>query len=298
MQENRIICGDCVQVMDSLPAETVRLVVADPPYFNVLLGENWDTSWKTPDDYLLWTQRWMRSAMRLLVPGGLLYCFGQVGKREHVMLHLMSQAAIEYSFHDLLIWDRVVGYNDRRDSWTPAYEMAIVLRKDGAPPLFNKDAVRETYDAKTIEQYLKDKRYKDLDARRAHLERGKYATNLWRIPSLKGSSKEENRPSVAKTVVAHRTHCFVQQRARRNRPRSVFGKRHDSRRRAKNTVAAGSESSRPNIFATSRANVWPHLKNLKRHRMIDEPESVALASTKFRFASWPKTPSLQCSHRA
>ena len=191
MHENQIICGDCVQVMDALPAETVRLVVADPPYFNVLLGENWDTSWKTPDDYLGWTARWMKSAMRLLVPGGLLYCFGQVGKREHVMLHLMSQAAIEYSFHDLLIWDRVVGYNDRRDSWTPAYEMAIVLRKDGAPPLFNKDAVRETYDAKTIDQYLKDKRYKNLEARRAHLERGKYATNLWRIPSLKGSSKEK-----------------------------------------------------------------------------------------------------------
>ncbi len=177
--------------MNNLPAETVRLVVADPPYFNVLLEENWDTSWKTPDDYLEWTAHWMQAAMRLLVPGGLLYCFGQVGKREHVMLHLMSQAAREYAFHDLLIWDRVVGYNDRRDSFTPAYEMAIVLRKDGAPPLFNKDAVRESYDEKTIGHYLKDKRYKDLEARRAHLERGKYATNLWRIPSLKGSSKEK-----------------------------------------------------------------------------------------------------------
>jgi site-specific DNA-methyltransferase (adenine-specific) len=133
----------------------------------------------------------MQAAMRLLVPGGLLYCFGQIGKREHVMLHLMSQAAHEYSFHDLLIWDRVVGYNDRHDSFTPAYEMAIVLRKEGASPLFDKDAVREPYDEKTITQYLKDKRYKDAVARRAHLEQGKYATNLWRIPSLKGSSKEK-----------------------------------------------------------------------------------------------------------
>lgn len=189
--KNQIICGDCVQVLDRLPQEIVRLVVADPPYFNVLLEENWDTAWKTEGDYLAWTAQWMRAAMRVLLPGGLLYCFGQVGKREHVMLHLMSQAAHEYSFHDLLIWDRVVGYNNRRDSFTPAYEMAIVLRKEGAPPLFNKDAVRETYNVKTIKQYLKDKRYKDAEARRAHLEKGKYATNLWRIPSLKGSSKEK-----------------------------------------------------------------------------------------------------------
>lgn len=189
--ENRVICGDCIEIMRDLTPKSVRLVIADPPYFNVLLGENWDTAWTTENDYLQWTAQWMRAAMRVLIPGGLLYCFGQVGKREHVMLHLMSQAAHEYSFHDLLIWDRVVGYNDRRDSFTPAYEMAIVLRKEGAPPLFNKDAVRETYGVKTINQYLKDKRYKDAEARRVHLEKGKYATNLWRIPSLKGNSKEK-----------------------------------------------------------------------------------------------------------
>jgi DNA modification methylase len=56
---------------------------------------------------------------------------------------------------------------------------------------FNKDAVRIPYDAKTIETYLKDKRYKDMDARRAHLEAGKYATNILRVPSLKGVSKEK-----------------------------------------------------------------------------------------------------------
>ena len=117
----------------------------------------------------------MHAAIRVLQPGGLLFCFGQVGKREHAMLHLMSQAAREYSFHDLIIWDRVVGYNNRADSFNPAYEMAIVLRKDGAPPLFDKDAVRENYDTQTIARYSRDKRYKDADARHAYLQRGKYA---------------------------------------------------------------------------------------------------------------------------
>ncbi len=107
----------------------------------------------------------IKSAMRLLMPGGLLYCFGQVGKREHVFLHLMSKASSTYQFHDLVIWDRVVGYNDRRDSWTPAYEMALILRQKGAESYFNKDAIREPYDAKTIDQYARDKRYKDPKAR-------------------------------------------------------------------------------------------------------------------------------------
>ena len=189
--DNQIICGDVIDVMNSLPADSARLAIADPPYFKVLLRENWDTSWQNEDDYLRWTTLWMRAAMRVLQPGGLLYCFGQVGKREHVMLHLMSQAAREYSFHNLIIWDRIVGYNNRTDSFNPAYERAIVLRKDGSPPLFDKDAVREIYDEKTITRYSRDKRYKNADARRQHLERGKYATNIWRIASLKGSSQEK-----------------------------------------------------------------------------------------------------------
>src|SRR2546423_13974072 len=127
--------------------------------------------------------RWLRETMRLLVPGGLLYCFGQLGKREHVFLHLMSRATLEFSFHDLIIWDRAVGYNERRDSFTPAYEMILVLRKGDAPK-FLKDAVRVPYDGRKIEMYLKDKRYKNKDARLKHLLKGKYSTNILRVPSL------------------------------------------------------------------------------------------------------------------
>jgi len=121
----------------------------------------------------------------------LLYCFGQVGKREQVWLQLMAMASREFGFHDLIIWDRAVGYNERRDSFTPVYEMILALCKPGAPPRFDKNAVRENYDAATRALYLKDKRYKDRETRHAHLERGKYVTNVWRISSLKGSSKEK-----------------------------------------------------------------------------------------------------------
>lgn len=188
---NTVICGDCISIMARLPAACARLVVADPPYFQVLRDQTWDTQWPNMDAYLEWSACWIEAAMRLLAPGGLLYCFGQLGKREHALLHLMSQAARRWQFHDLVIWDRAVGYNERGDSWTPAYEMILVLRRDDGPVYFDKDAVREPYDAATVELYARDKRYKDATARRAHLQRGKYATNLWRIPSLKGASKEK-----------------------------------------------------------------------------------------------------------
>lgn len=140
---------------------------------------------------------WLSECMRILKQDGLCFIFGQLGKREHVWLHFCSQATRLMQFHDMVIWDRAVGYNERGDSFTPQYEMILVLRQPTcARPYFNKDAVRIPYDEETIRKYLRDPRYKDLAARGTHLRKGKFATNIMRVPSLKGASKEkEGHPS-------------------------------------------------------------------------------------------------------
>ncbi|MGI8638649.1 MAG: DNA-methyltransferase [Pyrinomonadaceae bacterium] len=190
--QSKIYQGDCREKLDMFDADIFQAIIADPPYFQVLLGEDWDNQWQTEEDYLNWTEDWIRKAGRTLKDDGLFFIFGQLGKREHLWLHVCSLATRILQFHDMLIWDRAVGYNERYDSFTPCYEMILVLRKSrDAKPYFDKDAVRTSYDDETIKQYLKDKRYKDLDARAKHLEKGKYATNILRVPSLKGSSKEK-----------------------------------------------------------------------------------------------------------
>lgn len=188
----KIYQGDSCEMLDTLDANKFQVIIADPPYFQVLLKETWDNQWQTEEEYLHWTESWIGKSARVLKDDGLFFIFGQLGKREHLWLHVCSMATRKLQFHDMLIWDRAVGYNERSDSFTPCYEMILVLRKSkDAKPYFDKDAVRLSYDEATIKQYLKDKRYKDLEARKTHLEKGKYATNILRVPSLKGSSKEK-----------------------------------------------------------------------------------------------------------
>jgi len=190
--QSKIYQGDCREKLDIFDANIFQTIIADPPYFQVLLDEDWDNQWRTEEDYLSWTEDWIKKSARVLRDDGLFFIFGQLGKREHLWLHVCSMATRILQFHDMLIWDRAVGYNERYDSFTPCYEMILALRKNkDAKPYFDKDAVRTSYDDETIKQYLKDKRYKDLNARKAHLEKGKYATNILRVPSLKGSSKEK-----------------------------------------------------------------------------------------------------------
>jgi site-specific DNA-methyltransferase (adenine-specific) len=186
---NTVIEGDAIETLQSMASQSVQVVIADPPYYNVL-KEDWDTRWDRVSDYLEWSKIWVSQCMRVLRDDGLCFICGQLGKREHGFLHLMSHLCLKYQFHDLIIWDRVVGYNERRDSLTPAYEMILVLRKSDSVK-FRKERVRIPYDVKTIEMYLRDKRYKARDARFNHLSKGKYATNILSVPSLKGSSNEK-----------------------------------------------------------------------------------------------------------
>jgi site-specific DNA-methyltransferase (adenine-specific) len=188
----QLLAGNALEILPTLPTGHFQLIIADPPYFQVLLEHDWDNTWPSPEAYLEWTLQWVRECRRVLRPDGILYIFGQLGKREHVWLHLCSQVAREMQFHDMIIWDRAVGYNERSDSFTPQYEMVLALRQTAdTAPYFEKDAVRLPYDEATIQTYLKDSRYKDKAARERHLRKGKYATNILRVPSLKGTTKEK-----------------------------------------------------------------------------------------------------------
>lgn len=187
---NSILFGDVMTHLATLPSNFYQCIIADPPYYNVRLDQDWDTQWKDIQAYLDWTEKWVTESMRTLKDDGLCFIFGQPGKREHAFLHVMSMLTRRFQFHDLIIWDRVVGYNNRGDSFNPQYEMVLVLRKSSTVK-FIKDAVRVPYDAATIELYLRDKRYGDKAARMVHLNKGKYSTNIISVPSLKGISSEK-----------------------------------------------------------------------------------------------------------
>ena len=61
-------------ILPALPAQSVHLVLVDPPYFRVK-AEAWDRQWKTEAAYLDWLRWLCMEWQRLLTPNGSLYCF-------------------------------------------------------------------------------------------------------------------------------------------------------------------------------------------------------------------------------
>jgi site-specific DNA-methyltransferase (adenine-specific) len=65
----KIINGDCVEVMNTLPENSIHLLVTSPPYN---CGIKYDTHIDTlsMEDYWLWTEQWLTQVYRILKDDG------------------------------------------------------------------------------------------------------------------------------------------------------------------------------------------------------------------------------------
>ena len=89
LPENRILKGDCIELMRSLPENSVDMIFADPPYNLQLAGSLYrpnntkvdavDDHWDKFDDfdaYDRFTRDWLAAARRLLKPDGTIWVIG------------------------------------------------------------------------------------------------------------------------------------------------------------------------------------------------------------------------------
>lgn len=89
----RVLVGDCIEVMRTLPDESIDAIVTDPPYGLGFMGQAWDA--------LPPGREWADECLRLLVPGGHLVAFG--GTRTwHRLAVAIEDAGFE--IRDSLAW--------------------------------------------------------------------------------------------------------------------------------------------------------------------------------------------------
>jgi len=60
--------------MKNLPNKYVDLIIADPPYFEVV-KEKWDNQWNTEEEYLSWCEQWILESKRIIKNSGSFYCY-------------------------------------------------------------------------------------------------------------------------------------------------------------------------------------------------------------------------------
>ena len=150
----KIVQGNCIDVMNDLPEQSVDLVFADPPY-NLQLGgdlsrpdnsnvdgvtNDWDR-FDTMDAYDLFTHEWMAAAKRILKPNGAIWVMGSYHNIFRVGGILQDQG---FWIQNDIIWRKTNPMpNFRGTRFTNAHETLIWATKDEkARPTFNYDAMK------------------------------------------------------------------------------------------------------------------------------------------------------------
>jgi DNA modification methylase len=93
MQRVDIFCGDCLEVLRTLPDSSVDAVVTDPPYGLAFMGKRWDYDVPSVE---VWAE-----CLRVLKPGGHLLAFAGT-RTQHRMAVRIEDAGFE--IRDMIAW--------------------------------------------------------------------------------------------------------------------------------------------------------------------------------------------------
>lgn len=99
-----LINADCLHFIQSLPDDSIDLIVTDPPYFKVK-PNGWDNQWKGDEDYLKWLDHCLAQFWRVLKPAGSLYLF--CGHRPASDIEIMMRERFNVLNH--IIWAKPSG---------------------------------------------------------------------------------------------------------------------------------------------------------------------------------------------
>ena len=151
---NQIVAGDCIEVMQSLPDNSVDLIFADPPYNLQLRGDlhrpdnsrvdavdnDWDqfSSFGVYDSF---TRDWLAAAKRILKPNGAIWVIGSYHNVFRLGAELQNQG---YWILNDVVWRKSNPMpNFRGKRFTNAHETLIwASKEEGAKYTFNYEALK------------------------------------------------------------------------------------------------------------------------------------------------------------
>jgi site-specific DNA-methyltransferase (adenine-specific) len=120
---------DWVEGAYLLPAKSVNLIIADPPYFEVKGA--FDFIWDSFEDYLKDVEKWAKACKHLLADNGTLFVYGHAKKIAYVQVIFDRLFNLENS----LVWEKVECQTKRQDfdkarSFAPITERILLYSNE------------------------------------------------------------------------------------------------------------------------------------------------------------------------
>ena len=138
LERNQIITGDCIEKLNDQPEGWVDLVFADPPFNIGYLYAGYNDEKKT-EDYLKFSEDWMRAVHRALKPTGSFYL--AIGDEYAADLAVIARRTIGFNMRNWIIWHYTFGQQTTH-KFAKSHTHILYFTKSKEGFTFNPDSVR------------------------------------------------------------------------------------------------------------------------------------------------------------
>lgn len=137
MSNQKIIVGDALARLKEMDAQSVDLIIADPPYN---LGKNYgnNTDHLEFEDYLTFSKDWLHEADRVLKPSGTIYVF--MGVQFISYIYDILSRDMGYNFNAWVCWNYTQGMGKKK-GFSPRHDDILMFNKS-SEFTFNLDDIR------------------------------------------------------------------------------------------------------------------------------------------------------------
>lgn len=179
---NKIYLQDCIEFMKDLEAESVDLIIADPPYNLKKNFGNKSDCWDSIEEWLDWSKQWIDQSVRILKPQGNLFIYGIHHYLCFIQCYLYEK---DLQYRRQIIWKYENGFSGYK-TLSAFYEPLLWYSKTSE---FTYHEIREPYKS---QQRIKNKIIKNGKEWTPNPE-GRLAGDVWEFPTLSGKRFENER---------------------------------------------------------------------------------------------------------
>lgn len=160
--EDKIICGDCLEVMKEIPDQSVDLVITSPPYnlgikktFGKQTTSKWKGKWNNskiqaagydahddymPEDkYIDWQKKVLAESFRVIKDNGAIF-YNHKWRVQKGILQQRLEIIEGLPLRQIIIWKKAGGLNFNEGYFLPTYEVIYLITKPKfkLPPKVNR----------------------------------------------------------------------------------------------------------------------------------------------------------------
>jgi len=145
---NKVHPGDCVELMDKMPAESIGLIVTSPPYnlrnstgngmkngsggkwenAQLIKGYKGHSDDMPHDEYVKWQRDCLSSMMRILKSDGAIF-YNHKWRVQGGLWQDRSDIVKDFPVRQIIIWKRAGGINFNPGYFLPTYEVIYLICK-------------------------------------------------------------------------------------------------------------------------------------------------------------------------